>query len=220
MLKKFWYGCQQLPDIRDSQLHSILAIGINMGMRFDVISKLQMKNVSVTSDGVTLTIVESIKNSTIKRNYRLREWDGNTLLHVLVYMDPFIALTTWLTSRGTFSGPLFCDYLLTSGCYMLNPRKSLPVKKFTELLRIRLGDIGIGRDEILMYTGQSIKRGSVQLHRSLGLRAEMIMEIIQMKGHHAYEKYCAAFNDCAPYDLPRFSSVHDYIKHAETIVSL
>lgn len=43
------------------------------------------------------------------------------------------------------------------------------------------------------------------------------MEIIQMKGPHAYANYCAAHNDCSPLDLPRFSCVVDYIAHAKTI---
>lgn len=65
-----------------------------------------------------------------------------------------------------------------------------------------------------MYTGHSIKRVSVQLYRSHGIRHEMIIEIIQMKGHHAYANYFAAYNDCATRDLPRFNSEHDYIVHA------
>ncbi len=68
-----------------------------------------------------------------------------------------------------------------------------------------------------MYSGHSIKRGVVQLYHSLNLRDEQIMEIVQMKCSHAYANYCAAYNDCAPPSLPRFSSWRDFVNHAETI---
>lgn len=68
-----------------------------------------------------------------------------------------------------------------------------------------------------MYSGLSIKRGSLQLNRALGLRDEAIMEIIQMCGYQAYANYCVAYNDCAPPERPRFSSFKEYVRHAETI---
>ncbi len=40
-----------------------------------------------------------------------------------------------------------------------------------------------------MYSGHSINREAVQLYRSLNLRDEQIMEIVQMKGSHAYANY-------------------------------
>lgn len=39
----------------------------------------------------------------------------------------------------------------------------------------------------------------------------MIMEIIQMTGNHTVENYCSAYNDCAPVEIPRYTSVEDYI---------
>lgn len=68
-----------------------------------------------------------------------------------------------------------------------------------------------------MYSGNSIKRGSVQLYRSLGLPDVAIMEIIQMSGRQAYANCCAAYNDCVPQELPRFNSVKEYVCHAGTI---
>ncbi len=100
---------------------------------------------------------------------------------------------------------------------MLNTGKELSSSKFSKLLRNRLEIIGIGKEDVLMYSGHSIKRGAVQLYRSLNLRDEQIMEIVQMKGSHAYANYCAAYNDCAPPSLPRFSSWRDFVNHAETI---
>jgi len=89
------------------------------------------------------------------------------------------------------------------------------LKQFIELLRLRLSQIGVVG--VGMYGDHSLKRGCVQLYSSLGLSDEMIMQIVQMTGHHAYANYCAAYNDCAPLELPRFTPIKDYITHAERI---
>lgn len=132
-------------------------------------------------------------------------------------MDPVIALLSWLTCRGGTNGPLFCYYTITRAEIRLNNENPLSVKQFTSFLRDRLVKVGIGQGGAKIFTGHSIKRGSVQLYRSLSLRDEMIMEIIQMTVHHAYENYCAAYNDFAPEELPRFSNIADYIAHANII---
>ena len=44
------------------------------------------------------------------------------------------------------------------------------------------------------------------------------MEIIQMTGLHAYANYCAAYNDCAPSSIPRFTNVNDFMKRAESLI--
>ena len=43
------------------------------------------------------------------------------------------------------------------------------------------------------------------------------MQRVQMTGQHAYTNNCLACNDCAPRELPRFSSSEDYIAHAQRI---
>ena len=68
-----------------------------------------------------------------------------------------------------------------------------------------------------MYSGHSLKRGSIQLYRSLGLRDEYVMEKVQMVGQRAYATYCAAYNDCAPPSLPRFASCNEFVDHANRI---
>lgn len=57
----FWYGTIKEQDVRDVQFHSILVLGLNMGKRFDEVSKLSMELVSTTSDKATSTLVESTK---------------------------------------------------------------------------------------------------------------------------------------------------------------
>lgn len=102
---------------------------------------------------------------------------------------------------------------------IIETRKVLTAKKFKDFLRVRLLDIGVGRADTIEYTGHSLKRGSVQLYRSLNLRDEQVTETIQMKGPHAYANCCAAYNDCAPPNLPCFSSASNYIAHAEKIAT-
>lgn len=118
--QKFWHGIKSKEDVRDIQLHSIIVIGLNLGLRFDGISQIQMQHISTTSDAVVLTMVESIKNSATQRNYTLRDWDGNKPLRHSIFMDPIVALLTWLTSRGGSYGPYFCDYSMTKAGIRLN----------------------------------------------------------------------------------------------------
>lgn len=218
--EKFWFGSNygKMIDIRDIQLHAIFLLGLNLGLRYDEISKLQLQRVSVNSEGIVITLVEAIKNSTVQRDYRLRDWEGDESLRSSIYMDPNTALLSWLNVRGSNHGPLFCDYSLSNAGVTLNPTKRLSSKKFIDWMRDRLKLIGIGDEDAKMYSGHSLKRGAVQLYRSLGYRDEMIMQIIQMTGHHAYANYCAAYNDCAPQELPRFTSVQEYIGHAKTLM--
>lgn len=133
-------------------------------------------------------------------------------------MDPQIAPLTWLTIRGTSDGFLFCDLSQDSdGFSKLNPSKPLISARFTTTMRKRLLSIEIGPGDVLMYSGHSIKRGSVQLLRTLGLRDEYVMQKVQMVGARSYANYCEAYNDCKPDDLPRFSSVEQCLQHAAYI---
>lgn len=133
-------------------------------------------------------------------------------------MDPLLAILSWLCVRGSSPGPVFCDVTVTVNHYSkINCDKPWSAKGFKDFLRSRLNSIGVGPSDCERFSGHSIKRGSVQLYRSLGVRDEMIMEIIQMTGNHAYANYCAAYNDCAPEDIPRFTSITECILHAEEI---
>lgn len=53
----YWYGEILHPDARDIQLHAILVFGLNLGLRFDEISKIRVDHVSSTSDIHVLKIV-------------------------------------------------------------------------------------------------------------------------------------------------------------------
>lgn len=67
------------------------------------------------------------------------------------------------------------------------------------------------------YPCHSIKSGYVQLCRSLGIRDEMVMQIVQMSRNHAYTNYFAAYNDCAPEEIPKFTSISELVRHADQI---
>lgn len=216
--EKYWFALDRVPDVCDVQLHAIMVVGLNLGMQFDEVRKINMENISVTSDGILITIYEIIKNETHGRIYNVREWDGNSSLRNSLLMDPNVALLSWMRMRGGTTGPLFCDYRRVNAGILFNHEVPLPAAKFKDFLRARLLSIGIGEANTKLYTGHSLKRGSVQLYRSLGLLDEYIMQLIGMTGPNAYANYCAAYNDCAPVELPRFSSVEEYIKHAKKIV--
>lgn len=130
-------------------------------------------------------------------------------------MDPKVALLSWLTVRGAYQGFVFCDVRLSkNGVCKIDPSKPLSSDMFRILFRERLSSMGIGAGNLQMYTGNSIKRGSVQFYKSLSLKDECIMKKVQMIGSNAYLRYCEAFNDCAPQELPRFSCVEGYVAHA------
>ena len=211
---KFWH---QNND-EDILLHAIFVVGLNLGLRFDEVSDLEMKFLSVTSNDITMRTSTGVKNQTSQRSYTIEDWPGDTQLKGSILMDPKVALLSWLTVRGARDGYIFCDVRLSkTGICKINPAKPLSSNRFSKLMRLRLTSIGIGERDVRMYSGHSIKRGAVQLYRSLGLKDEYIMKKVQMVGANAYLRYCEAFNDCAPEELPRFSGVQDYISHASRI---
>lgn len=132
---RFWYGSEYVEqnglDIRDVQLHAICFMGLNLGLRFDELAKLKIDHVSVDEGCLTMTITESIKNSTVQRDYRVRRWPGKSALRNSVLMDPFLAILTWLSIRGRKPGFTFCDIIQSRGGGIINPSKVLPARKLS-----------------------------------------------------------------------------------------
>eukprot|EP00178_Gracilaria_changii_P020163 TRINITY_DN585_c0_g2_i2.p1 TRINITY_DN585_c0_g2~~TRINITY_DN585_c0_g2_i2.p1 ORF type:complete len:424 (-),score=38.19 TRINITY_DN585_c0_g2_i2:1118-2389(-) len=214
--ENYWFGSSQM-EIMDIVFHSVCVLGLNLGLRYDEVSKLRMENVSIGRQSATLTSKTAIKNSTVERVYELAEWDGNTALHFSLYMDPFVALLSWVVARGNDNGFLFPDVVGTMTGTSLVFGKPLSCKKFTSFMRSRLLLIGIGSEDVVAFSGNSLKRGSVQPRRSLGHMDEFIMRKLGMVGANAYANYCAAYNSYAPRELPRFHSWEHMVKHAEAI---
>ena len=78
---------------------------------------------------------------------------------------------------------------------MIQTDKPWSVSNFQDFFRARLRLCGVGDEDTVWYTGHSIKRGTVQLYRSLGVRDEQVRERIQITGPNAYANYTAAYND-------------------------
>lgn len=212
---KYW----QRGNDEDVLLHAIFLVGLNLGLRYDEVGKLSIDYVSVTSDSISLKTDSGVKNQTSQRSYKIEEWPGNSSLVGSIFMDPKIALLSWLTVRGPQDGFLFCDVVHNkAGFCKINTSEPLTSARFNILMRKRLVDIGVAPKDALMYSGHSLKRGSVQLYRSLGLRDEYVMQRVQMVGNRAYANYCEAYNDCAPEDIPRFASEEGYLQHAHRLM--
>ncbi len=111
----FSFGEEKPANLCDIELHSILVLGVHLGLRFDEISKLRVEHISTDGLDTSLNIRKTIKHSTEESIYTLREWPGNTEQRKCPYMDPVIALYSWLTVRGSDNGPLFGDITETRG---------------------------------------------------------------------------------------------------------
>lgn len=214
--KHFWFGFAEF-EVMDIIFYFICVLGLNRGLRFDEISKLRLENVSIGRQSAKITLQTAMSSSTVERVYEIAEWYGNTALPFFVYMDPFMALFSWIVARGYDDGFLFPDVIFTSAGTSLKYEKPMSCHRFVCFMRSRLELIGIGCDDVGAYTGYSLKRGSVQLHRSLGYMDEFIMRKIGMVGPNAYANYCATYNDYSPGELPRFNSWKHMVHHAEAI---
>lgn len=210
--KEFWLK----GSVVDVLLHAILVTGLNLGMRYDEIHKLTTDHVCITSNSIELYIETRIKNSTRGRRYKLQEWPNKDLRKSL-FMDPYIAVLAWLVVRGTRKGFVFCDVSLNSGLSVLNYGKQLEPKRFNDLLRPKLVDIGIGESQAKRYTGHSLKRGAVQLYRTLGLKDQSVMRKVQMSGSRAYSTYCNTYSDCNADSLPDFMDAEAFIALASSM---
>ena len=71
LAETFWYGRGNVTAA-PVLIHTILVVGLSLGLRYDEIKKFKVENVSVGSGGCTLTLLESISNSTVHRTYQFR----------------------------------------------------------------------------------------------------------------------------------------------------
>ena len=68
---------------------------------------------------------------------------------------------------------------------MIDTKRKWSTHDYTEFLRMRLRMCGVGAGVTELYSAHSLKRGCVQLYRSLGVRDKNVMKIIQMTGPNA-----------------------------------
>ena len=135
--------------------------GLNLGLRYDEVAKLRLQCVSVSSERITLRTGEGVKKQTGRRSYDIEDWPGDTPLRCSLFLDPFVAILSWLTIQGPKDGFLFCDVKNNSGCCKIDFSSRLTSTRLTKLLCSKLLTIVIARADVLMYSGHSLKRVSV-----------------------------------------------------------
>ncbi len=116
--------------------------------------------------------------------------------------------------RGNRQGYPFCH---VNDKNMVDTGRQWSTRAFTEFLRQRFCLCGVRSGVTELYSAHSLKVGAIQLYRSLGVRDENTMEINQMSGPNVWASYCAAYNDCAPNSIPRFTNLQDCLRHARTL---
>ena len=216
----FWFGCGKPMYNRDVLINVLALLGFNWGLRHDEVNKMKIENVSVIPgiDGtgsIILFIPVSIKNSTKGRKFIIRSCSGNSKLRNYFITDPFVAILSRMKLRGNRPGYQFCHVHKKN---MIDVNRQWSTHDFIAFFRLRVRMSGVGSGVVDLNSAHSLRWGCVQLYRSLGMRAENIMEIMQLTGPNAYANYCAAYNDCAPSSLPCFNNYEDFIKHAQTLV--
>ncbi len=103
-------------------------------------------------------ITGAIKSSTVQRDYKIREWPGNTDMRKSLLMDPFVAMLSWMCTRENTDEYLFSDVNEKGTMRYDTPWSN---SDFTTFFRLRLPMCGVGKDDVIMYTGNCIKRGCV-----------------------------------------------------------
>jgi hypothetical protein len=202
-------------DIRPWALHAIWVIGLHCGLRYDELSKLQLEGTSF-GEQIRITLPFRTKNSLSFKEYEFVDWPTPELASCHG-MDPTLALCLWLKQRGDEKGHLFCN-IASSG--RLEHNKPWDSKKFIDYMRSRLHLVGEGHANVAIFSSHSIKRGSVQLYRKIGMSDQWIMRRIKMVGEFVYLRYTGAFNDAAPQDLPEFANVSAAISWAAGVSNI
>ena len=222
--EKFWFGGTELqgldPDPRDVALHAIFTVAIQCGTRYDELSRLRVQDMKLEQNVVTLILRDGNKSSIELEHYRLLEYPGNTALRHSIYMDPKVAVLSWTAMRGCRNGFLFCNLPVSRlGVASINAGEPWPSKSFTEFMQSRLIQSGVSESVAMMYTTHSMKRGCVQLLRSLNVRDDYIMRHIKMSGFASYSNYCRANNDLhgGEQELFSFTSHTDMTLHALSV---
>ncbi len=156
-----------------------------------------------------LNIPKTMKNSTKGREYMMRECPGNFRMRHTILADPFVALLLCMCVPGDREGLLDCD---SSEKNMIFTAKTWTVHGFTYFMRERQHMCGVGPGSVTLYS-------DVNLYRSIGIRDKQIMAIIQVIGINACATLQAAYNNCDPKDLPRFSNVRDFLENTAALVA-
>lgn len=212
--KLFWLNETKF-DRRDVAKHAILLVALNCGLRYSEVEKVKLGQVTVTRHGVSFSINETIKNSIVYNEYTLEHWPGDHFDCIMI-SDPMLALSAWLEVRGDEDGYFFCQINGHGENQRVVHHQIWANKDFVSFMRGRLISCGMAPTTARLFTGNSLKRGCVQLLRALGVKNEEVMRRIKMEGPRAYLRYTEAFNDSAPPPLPGFTSTEAPKAHMQS----
>ena len=157
-------------------MDAVFFTGLNLGLRYDEVTKLRVEWDTITSGGINLRTGGCVKNERSQRTYTVEEWPGVHGINDSILLEQFSALLSWMTVRGPQERFLFCDVRNNRGINVIDCSSPMTAARFTKVLRTRLESIGVGSCDVAMYSGHSLKRGCVQLLRSLGLREEYVVQ--------------------------------------------
>jgi hypothetical protein len=95
-------------DLRRWALHAIWVVGMNCGLRFDKLVKLEMNGISMGRCSC-MTLAVKMKNSDKLKTFQFSAWP-NVVVEESHAMDPNLAPISWLKHRVIGPGLVFCDF--------------------------------------------------------------------------------------------------------------
>lgn len=183
---------------------SVSLLGTNLMLRFNEITKLRMECVTFYQDNPKIKILlrELGKNTTYSIEYIVEPWGGALAGSIL--LDTSFSLLHWILIRGDAPGYLFCS---VSGSGKLNYERPIEDGVFTKWLQSTLISGGDGPESAHGYRLRSLKRGGVQIWKSLGRHDSWIMKRMHATGFRAFLRYAHNNRGVWPTSVHEFSSL-------------
>ena len=199
------------------EMYAVCALGTNLILRFDEVTKLRMEGVTLyrASPRVKIILSEKCKNSTYTREYIREPWGAR--LAGCLKLDSCFSLLSWILFRGDTPGYLFPS--IRGG--RMNFEKPIESASFVSWLQQTLLKQGEGQTSVKGFRLHSLKRGGVQIWKSLGRDDRWIMRRVHATGFPSYQRYAYSGKGAWPSQLPEFSTMHaaeDFV--ADSLVSV
>jgi hypothetical protein len=93
------YRSTEQMDLRPWAFQAIWTVGLNCGLRFDELAKMQMNMISHLCQGISIKLPMRTKNSIRMKNYELLDWP-HPAVKISAAMDPSISIGLWMAHRG------------------------------------------------------------------------------------------------------------------------
>jgi hypothetical protein len=156
-------------------------------------AKTQMNMILHLYQGITINLPVRTKNSIRMKHDKLLDWP-HPVAKMSAALDASVALGLWMAHSGSDDGYLFCNFVGER----LDYDRPWDAKTFIQYMRESLILAGEGEGNARYFTGHSIKRGSVQLYRTMGVTNNWIMRRIYMTGEYAYLRYTGKHSTMPP----------------------